>query len=96
MNENTRANVILPDGDIYPFNILAGVLQGETLAPYLFVTVLDYALWMAIECQEGELGFHYVKSMQIRLDIVTDLDFADDIAIGAFEESRNLKIIPLR
>ena len=40
MYENTRAKVISPDGETEYFNILAGVLQGDTLAPYLFVIVL--------------------------------------------------------
>ena len=29
MYENTRAKVITPDGETEPFNILAGVLQGD-------------------------------------------------------------------
>ena len=44
MYENTRAKVITPDGETEPFNISAGVLQGDTLTPYLFVIGLDYAL----------------------------------------------------
>ena len=34
---NTSAQVITPDGKTEFFEILAGVLQGDTLAPYLFV-----------------------------------------------------------
>lgn len=30
------------------FEILAGVLQGDTLAPYLFIIVLDYVMRMAV------------------------------------------------
>ena len=44
MYENTRAKVISPDGETDYFDVLAGVLQGDTLAPYLFVIVLDYVL----------------------------------------------------
>ena len=39
-----RAKVITPIGETGPFNISAGVLQGDTLAPYLFMIVLNYAL----------------------------------------------------
>jgi hypothetical protein len=39
---NTRAKVITPDGETEEFDILAGVLQGDTLAPFLFVIILDY------------------------------------------------------
>ena len=32
------------DGDTDFFDIIAGVLQGDTLAPYLFIICLDYVL----------------------------------------------------
>ena len=83
MYENTRAKVVSPDGETDLFDILSGVLQGDTLAPYLFVIVLDYALRMAIDGKEEELGFHLErrKSRRIGPVAVTDLDFADDIAL---------------
>ena len=83
MYEYTRAKVISPDGETDLFDILAGVLQGDTLAPYLFVIVLDYALRMAIDGKEEELGSHLErrKSRRIGPVVVTDLDFADDIAL---------------
>ena len=60
-----------------------GVLQGDTLAPYLFVVVLDFALRMAIDGKEEELGFQLEKRRCRRVgpEVVTDLDFADDIAL---------------
>ena len=33
-----------PNGDTIFFDIVAGVLQGDTLAPYLFIFSLDYRL----------------------------------------------------
>ena len=41
---NTRAKVYSPYGVSEEFDIVAGVLQGDTLSPYLFIIVLDYAL----------------------------------------------------
>ena len=41
--DNTRARIISPDGETEEFEIVAGVLQGDTLAPYLFAIVRDYA-----------------------------------------------------
>ena len=41
MYTNTKARVVSPDGETELFEILAGVLQGDTLAPYLFAIVLD-------------------------------------------------------
>ena len=57
MYTNTRAKVISPDGEIELFEIKAGVLQGDTLAPNLFIISLDYALRIAVEGREEELGF---------------------------------------
>ena len=50
--------MVTPDGDTEMFEILAGILQGDTLAPFLFVIVLDYALRNAINGMKEELGFH--------------------------------------
>ena len=40
--KNTKVKVCSPNGDTYFFDIIAGVLQGDTLAPYLFVICLDF------------------------------------------------------
>ena len=80
---NTRARVLTPDGPTDEFKIHSGVLQGDTLAPYIFVIMLDYALRQAIDGREDELGFQLVRrqSRQKGPVVVTDLDFADDIAL---------------
>ena len=54
--KDTTTQVSTPDGVTDSFNIQAGVLQGDTLAPYLFVIALDYALRVATEGFE-DLGF---------------------------------------
>ena len=38
-----------PDGDTEYFDIVPGVLQGDTLAPYLFIICLDYVLRTSID-----------------------------------------------
>ena len=48
MYQGTVAKVLSPDGETESFSILSGVLQGDNLAPYLFIIVLDYALRRAI------------------------------------------------
>ena len=51
-----QAQVLSPDGETEPFQVTSGVLQGNTLVPYLFVMVLDdYALWKATQAREEEL-----------------------------------------
>ena len=81
--KNTRAKVVTPDGDTDYFDILAGVLQGDTLAPFLFAIVIDYCMRMAIGDDEEKLGFTLERrrSRRIKPTVVTDLDFADDIAL---------------
>ena len=45
----TSAVVLIPEGETANFNINTGVLQGDPLAPYLFIIVLDNALRTAID-----------------------------------------------
>ena len=79
----TRAKDCSPDGETEYFEILAGVRQGDMLAPFLLIVVLDHALKLAISGREEELGFMLVprRSHRVRPVMITDLDFADDIAL---------------
>ena len=52
LHENTRAIVITPDGETEFFQIIAGVLQEDTLAPYLFAIVLDYVMRKTFQGRE--------------------------------------------
>ena len=83
MYENTKAKVVSPDGEAEYFDIVAGVLQGNNLAPYLFAIVLDYAMHQALDGNEERLGLVIEKRRSRRYPQVTltDLDFADDIAL---------------
>ena len=42
--KNTRAMVRSPDDDTGFFDIVAGVLQGNTFVPYMFIICQDYVL----------------------------------------------------
>ena len=79
---NTKSMVRSPDGDTDFFEITSGVLQGDTLAPYLFVICLDYILRKALD-SDKELGFTLVeyKSRRHPAVKITDADYADDLAI---------------
>ena len=83
MYSSTKAVVLSPDGETEAFEILAGVLQGDTLAPYLFIIVLDYVMRMAIREDKDMLGFTVTprRSRRHPAEVITDLDFADDIAL---------------
>ena len=73
-----------PDGDTKYFVIVAGVLQGDTLAPYLFIICLDYVLRTSID-KIRENGFELTKKRSRRYPAktITDADYADDIVILA-------------
>ena len=80
--KNTKVKVRSPDGDTEYFDIVAGVLQGDTLAPYLFIICLDYVLTTSID-KIRENGFELTKKRSIRYPAktMTAADYADDIAI---------------
>ena len=69
-------------------------MQGDTLAPFLFVIVLDYALRKAIDGREVVLGFmlHPRRSSRTPAKAICDLDFADDIVLlsNEIEQAREL------
>ena len=72
---NTNVNVHSPDGDTNYFDIVAGVLQGDTLAPYLFIICLDYMLRTSIDKMK-ENGFKLTKerSRKYPAQTITDAD----------------------
>ena len=81
---NTKVKVRFSDGDTDYFDIVAGVLQGDTLAPYLFIICLDYVLRTSID-KIKENGFKLTKERSRRYPIktISDADYADDIALLA-------------
>ena len=60
----TKVKVRSPDGDTEYFDIVAGVLQGDSLAPYLFIISLDYVLRTSID-KIGENGFELTKKQKV-------------------------------
>ena len=82
MYVNTSAVVLTPEGETSNFNINTGVLQGDSLAPYLFIIVLDYALRTAVGGREG-LTLTRRRSSRHPASHLSDLDYVDDIALFA-------------
>ena len=81
---NTKVKVRSPDGDSEYFDIVAGVLQGDTLAPYLFIICLDYVLRTSIDkIRENCFELTKKRSRRYPAKTITDADYADDIAILA-------------
>ena len=66
------------------FDIVAGVLQGDTLAQYLFIICLDYVLRTSIDkIKENDFELKKKRSRRYLAKTITDTDYADDIAILA-------------
>ena len=80
MYENTSALVITPEGNTDVFKIDTGVLQGDPLAPFLFIVCLDYALRTSIGTSDG-LTLKRRRSRRAPPELLPDLAFADDIAL---------------
>ena len=80
--QNTTAKVQSPDGDTDPFNILAGVLQGDTLAPFIFIICLDYVLRTSVDLLK-EFGFTLktARGRRYPAEKITDADYADDLSL---------------
>ena len=70
-----------PNRDKEFFDILAGVLQGGTLAPFLFVICLDYVLRISVDkCNEYGLTLE-LASRRFPTKKITDADHAEDLAL---------------
>ena len=80
MYENTSAVVITPEGETEQFAIDTGMLQGDPLAPFLFIICLNYALRSAITDSDG-LTLKRRRSSHHPAVVLPDLDYADDIAL---------------
>ena len=81
---NTKVKVCSAERNTGYFDIEASVVQGDTLAPYLFIICLDYVLRTSID-KIKENGFKLTKerSRKYPTHTITDVDYAEDIALLA-------------
>jgi Reverse transcriptase (RNA-dependent DNA polymerase) len=91
---NSTARIVTSQGLTESIPLYRGVLQGDTLAPYLFVMVLDRVMRLALDFTVPRLGIISVRrngSRQME-QRVTDLTFADDIALlaSSFEDGQKM------
>ena len=65
------------------FPIRTGILQGDVLAPYLFVLVLDRILYQALDRNASGILMRSegARSRGIKGFRVSDVDYADDVAL---------------
>ena len=78
-----RKNIMgVLDEDTNFFDIVVGVLQGDTLTPYLFIICLDYVLWTLIDLmKENGFTLEKAKSRWYPTWTIMDMDYADDVAL---------------
>ena len=80
----TKVKVRSPDGDTDYFDIVAGVLQGDTLAPYRFILCLPYLLRTSIDkIKQNGFKLTQERSRRYPAKTITDADYADDRALLA-------------
>ena len=72
------------DRDTDYFEIVAGVLQVDTLAPYLFIICLDYVLRTSIDkMKDNSFKLTKERSRRYPAQTIMDMDYADDIVLLA-------------
>ena len=82
MYENPQSFINISDGSTDLFKTTTGILQGDTLAPYLFVIVVDYTLRQSVDPLNGKrIDVKPTKTNREAAKYLTDLDYADDIAL---------------
>ena len=79
--KNTKAVVQSPDRDTDLFVALVEVLQGDTLALFLSILLLDFVLQISVD-PLNEIGFTLEKVRRRRYPVkkIADVDYADDLA----------------
>ena len=64
------------------FDIIAGALQRDMLAPYLFLICLDDILWISIYLiKENGFTLKKARSRQYPAETIIDSDYTDDLAL---------------
>ena len=77
---NSSSAVMVDGGISKPFDVSTGVLQGDVLAPFIFIILVDYLLGKAAGPDCGVVT-HPRQSRRYPTKLLNDLDFADDIAL---------------
>ena len=87
------SSVLSQDGFSDPFYVTSGVLQGDTLAPFLFVIALNSVI-SRVRQTIPQMGIRLLEPLSSREPEIklVELSYADDIAItaGSFEEVQTL------
>ena len=74
--QNTKVIVRSPDGDFDFFGIVTRILQGDTLATYLFILCLHYVLRTFIDLiKKKYFLYKNARSRRYPVEAMIDVDF---------------------
>ena len=94
--KNMKVNVRSLDEDTDFFDIVADVLQRDTLALYLFIICLDYILLTSIDLmKENGFTLEKVRSWWYLAQTLMDADYEDDIALLANTPTKAYSLLPI-
>ena len=81
---NTKAKIVKFDGETDFFDIVAGVLQEDTLAPYLFIIAMGYCMVQTL-AKHPDAGFTIKpgRSRRVKPVKIADTELPDDIVLIA-------------
>ena len=80
--KNKKVKVCSPDGDTDYFDIVAGLLQGDTLPPYLFIICLDYILKTSKDLmKENSFKLAKERSRRYPAQTIMNTNYTDDMAL---------------
>ena len=77
---NSSSAVMVDGGISESFDVTTGVLQGDALAPFLFIILVDHLLGKACEADSGVVT-HPRQSRRYPAKSLNGLDLAGDIAL---------------
>ena len=84
LSKNTKVKIRSPDANTDYFDIVAGVLQGDTLAPYLFIIYLDYVLRRSLDLLNENSINHVVKILDIGWCVLLYPPYLTNLALRDF------------
>ena len=77
--KTTKVKVRSPDGDTDVFDIIAGVIQGDILAPYLSIICQTYVLRTSEDLmKENSFTLAKARNRRYSTQTITDADCIDD------------------
>ena len=78
---NSKSAVLVDENIYNPFEDSIGVLQGDVMASFLFIILVDYLIRKATSDLDSGVETHPRRSRQYPAEVLNDLDVADNIAL---------------